>query len=141
MHLYTAHVLLNCQFSIRIFVKLPASDDVNLKALVCKKETEVTQQLAGRGVVGVKIAINKNALHSPTLPPPQRCYRSSTQKFLHRNPSLFEYGPQRPLGHVAGVIGDGGVTVIDWMVPDLMTTGSLAVNSKPKCLSGLTISR
>jgi hypothetical protein len=62
VHHDTVHLLLSRQLRLGVFVKLPAGDDVNLKALIGKKETEVTQQLAGRGVIGKEKAINKYGL-------------------------------------------------------------------------------
>lgn len=42
-------------------------------------------------------------------------------------PALLEDGAEGPFGHVAGMVGDGGVAVGGRVMPDLMAAGSLAM--------------
>jgi hypothetical protein len=59
------------------------------------------------------------------------------QKIVRRDTGLFENRTKSALWHVAGVIGNGGVLVSLCVVPDLVTTGSLAVKGKAKCFKTL----
>lgn len=47
---------------------------------------------------------------------------------------LLENGAQRSLGHVAGVVRDGGVTVQRGIEPNLMRAGCLAVELQAELL-------
>lgn len=49
------------------------------------------------------------------------------QEHLRLDAGLLEDGAQGALGHVAGMIGDGGVAAGTRVVPDLMAAGGLAV--------------
>jgi hypothetical protein len=59
------------------------------------------------------------------------------QKVVRRDTGLFENGPERAFGHVAGMIGYRGVSVGLLIVPDFMTTGGLAVKGETKYLGPL----
>ena len=56
------------------------------------------------------------------------------QKLFRLDPCLFEDGPQRAFGHIAGVVGNGGVMVGRWVEPDLMGARRLAVELKSQLL-------
>ena len=51
--------------------------------------------------------------------------------------SLLEDGAQGALGHVAWVVGDGGVAVECWVEPDLMRACRLAVELQAELLQPL----
>ena len=52
---------------------------------------------------------------------------------------LLEDIAERALGHVAGMVGDGGVAVGDWVMPDLMAPWRW--NSIPSAFSRRVMSR
>ena len=43
---------------------------------------------------------------------------------------MFKDGSKSALGHIAGMVGDGGVSVCLTVVPDFMTAGGLPVKGK-----------
>lgn len=55
------------------------------------------------------------------------------QKIIRRNASLLEDRPQGALRHIAGMIGNGGVSISLRVVPDFVTACGLAVEGKAKC--------
>ena len=59
------------------------------------------------------------------------------QKIIRRNTGLFENRTKSAFRHIAGMIGYGGVSVSLCVVPDLVTTGGLAVEGKAKCFKTL----
>jgi hypothetical protein len=59
------------------------------------------------------------------------------QELIRRNTGLFEDRPQSVLPHIAGMVGNGGVSVRLCVVPDLVTAGCLAVEGKAKRLEML----
>ena len=56
------------------------------------------------------------------------------QEFFGRDASLLEDGAQCALGHVAGVVGDGGVAVSCGVEPDLVGAAGLAVELQAQFL-------
>ena len=63
--------------------------------------------------------------HPPRLA--QTCRSLLLQEHIRLDAGLLEDGAQRALGHVAGVVGDGGVAVGGRVVPDLMAAGGLTM--------------
>jgi hypothetical protein len=59
------------------------------------------------------------------------------QEVVRLYTGLPQNGPQRAFGHVSGVVLNGSVTVGLGIVPDLMTSGRLAVESKTKRFEAL----
>lgn len=56
------------------------------------------------------------------------------QEHLRLDAGLLEDGAQRALGHVAGMVGDGGVAVRGRVMPDLMAPCGLAMKLEPERL-------
>ena len=56
------------------------------------------------------------------------------QKLFRLDACLLEDGAQRALGHVAGMVGDGGEPARARVIPDLMAAGGLAMKLHPECL-------
>jgi hypothetical protein len=56
------------------------------------------------------------------------------QELIGRNASLFENGSECPFGHIAGMIGNGGVPVAVFVIPDLMTSSGLPIKGEAKRL-------
>ena len=64
-----------------------------------------------------------------------RCPRSLLlQEHFRLDAGLLEDGAQRAFGHVAGMVGDGGVAVGRRVVPDLVAAGGLAMKLHPERL-------
>ena len=64
-----------------------------------------------------------------------RCPRSLLlQERVRLDAGLLEDGAQRAFGHVAGMVGNGGVAVRGRVLPDLMAAGSLAMELEPEGL-------
>lgn len=59
------------------------------------------------------------------------------EEFIRIDIGLFEYGAQRALGHVAGMIGDCGVAVGCGVKPDLVRAARLPVELHAKSLEPL----
>ena len=66
-----------------------------------------------------------------------RWQKSGLQEFIHINTSLLEDGKQRPLGHVSGVVRQGGIAICRRVVPNLMRTRRLTVKLKAEVLESL----
>jgi hypothetical protein len=62
---------------------------------------------------------------------------SATQKCLHAHIGLAKDGPQRPLGHIARVIGNGGVPLIRRPIPDFKRSSRLAIKREAQLLETL----
>ena len=56
------------------------------------------------------------------------------QEHFRLNAGLLEDGAQRAFGHIAGMVGDGGVAISCRVVPDLMAAGGLAMKLHPERL-------
>src|SRR5665213_3545872 len=54
------------------------------------------------------------------------------QEYLWLDTGLLEDGAQGPFGHIAGMVGNGGVAVGGRVVPDLMAAGGLAMKLHPQ---------
>ena len=59
---------------------------------------------------------------------------ASFQKIIWFNTRLFQNRSESPLRNIARVIWYGRKTIGGWIVPKLVTTGSLAVKAKSKYL-------
>jgi hypothetical protein len=57
-------------------------------------------------------------------------WRSRVQERLDRDFGLFQDGAQSSLGHIAGMIGNGGESASRRIVPDFMRPGSLTMETK-----------
>jgi hypothetical protein len=55
------------------------------------------------------------------------------EEFFGLDTCLLEDGAQSAFGHIAGMIGDGGVAVAGRIDPDFMRARSLAVEFEAKC--------
>ena len=56
------------------------------------------------------------------------------QEHLRLDAGLLEDGAEGALGHVAGMVGDGGVAAGTRVVPDLMAAGGLAMELQARAL-------
>ena len=59
------------------------------------------------------------------------------QKIAGIYTGLFKDCSQSAFGHVAGVIGNNGISICLFVIPDFMASGSLAVKGKTKRLETL----
>lgn len=57
-----------------------------------------------------------------------------SQEVFRIDVCLSQNGAQRALGHVSGMVGDGGVAVGLMVVPNLVASGRLSIKSKTECL-------
>lgn len=57
------------------------------------------------------------------------------QEHLRLDAGLLEDEAQRPFGHVAGVVRDGGEPVRGRVMRDLVTAGGLAMEHEPEAFS------
>jgi YD repeat-containing protein len=79
----------------------------------------------------------------PNLPTPQLAWPDKSplsfllQERLGVDTGLLEDGAQGALGHVAGMIGDGGVAIRRRVEPDLVAARGLAMKLKAKLLEAL----
>ena len=66
-----------------------------------------------------------------------RRQKSGLQEFIHINTSLLEDGTQCPLGHVSGVVRQGGIAICRRVVPDLMRARRLRLKLKAEVFESL----
>jgi hypothetical protein len=58
--------------------------------------------------------------------------RSSTQKLIHLDATLAQYGPQRALSNLPTMMGNGRSAAGPFVPPDLVAAACLAIELKAK---------
>ena len=59
------------------------------------------------------------------------------QELVRVDAGLFQNCPQRPLRHIARMVGDGGIAVGSGIEPDLVASRGLAIKLKSQLLQTL----
>jgi hypothetical protein len=56
------------------------------------------------------------------------------QEIVWRDSGLFKDRPESAFRHIAGMVGDGGISISLVVVPDFMAASGLTVKGKAECL-------
>ena len=59
------------------------------------------------------------------------------QEIIWQDTGLLKNRTKSAFRHVSGMIGNGGVSVSLWVIPDLVTTNGLAIEDKATCFKTL----